>query len=223
MLGIGEKLRNARIKQNLSLRELASMTDVSASLLSQIENEKANPSVRTLHSLADALALPVDYFFPERKQDISRSEEHASAVRSSLTASQARMQQVAAALEDESDVQALLPGEGPTESPILRARDRPTIELQGNVTWARLTPDKEQDLEFMEICYAPGASSGARMSHHKGREFVLVLSGMLTLELGFEVYTLNVGDSTLFDSETPHRLSNSGDQSMRALSVILQQ
>ena len=57
MLGIGEKLRNARIDQNLSLRELAAKTDVSASLLSQIENEKANPSVRTLHSLADALAI----------------------------------------------------------------------------------------------------------------------------------------------------------------------
>ena len=45
MLNLGEKLRAARMGQNLSLRELAARAEVSASLLSQIENGKANPSV----------------------------------------------------------------------------------------------------------------------------------------------------------------------------------
>ena len=36
--GIGTKLRAARSSQNLSLRQLAAKAEVSASLLSQIEN-----------------------------------------------------------------------------------------------------------------------------------------------------------------------------------------
>ena len=34
-------------------------------MLSQIENGKAFPSVRSLYTLADVLGVPVDYFFPE--------------------------------------------------------------------------------------------------------------------------------------------------------------
>ena len=55
---IGKKLRAARRAQQLSLRELAGRAEVSASLLSKVENGKANPSVRSLHSIADALSIP---------------------------------------------------------------------------------------------------------------------------------------------------------------------
>ena len=224
MLGIGQKLRNARIEQNFSLRELASKTDVSASLLSQIENEKANPSVRTLHSLADALELPVDYFFPDRRDEVDGSAKLTDLPVSEFTASQLRMQQttvqngadsLASQIFEQNDQ-----NDSESQSPILRKRARPTIHLEGDVTWARLTPQKEEALEFMEITYQPGAHSGERMSHHSGREFVLVMAGQLTLDLGFEQYTLHPGDSTIFDSGTPHRLSNLGDEPMQALSII---
>ncbi len=222
MLGIGEKLRNARVKQNLSLRELAAKTDVSASLLSQIENEKANPSVRTLHSLADALALPVDYFFPERGEEATAAADLTELPTSKLTASQLRMQQAAVPNGvDSLATQIFAQHSAEQKSPILRKSARPTIQLEGDVAWARLTPNKEEGLEFMDIAYQPGASSGTRMSHHSGLEFVLIMEGELTLDLGFEQYTLYAGDSTIFDSETPHRLSNQGDVPMRALSVII--
>jgi quercetin dioxygenase-like cupin family protein len=58
------------------------------------------------------------------------------------------------------------------------------------------------------------------MSHHNGREFQLVLAGEMLLELGFERYRLKAGDSIIFDSTTPHRLSNAGQEPMRAISVI---
>ena len=74
MLDLGEKLRATRISQNLSLRELAARAEVSASLLSQIENGKANPSVRSLHSIADALSMPVDYFFPNGDEEKVKPE-----------------------------------------------------------------------------------------------------------------------------------------------------
>ncbi len=48
-----------------------------------------------------------------------------------------------------------------TSAPIVHASSRPTIELKGGVTWARLTALAEKGAEFLEITYAPGAMSGA--------------------------------------------------------------
>src|SRR5512135_3109783 len=65
VLLIGEKLRAARERENLSLRELAAKAEISASMLSQIETGKVYPSMRSMYNIATALALPIDYFFPE--------------------------------------------------------------------------------------------------------------------------------------------------------------
>lgn len=225
MLGIGEKLRHARQEQGLSLRELAAKIEVSASLLSQIEHGKSNPSVQTLHCLADALSLSVDYFFPATER---ANQDALERMAIQLTPSQMRLQQIEAEQGQPQSMRvselskAPISGERTVElaSPILRAQARAVIELQGNVTWSRLTPSKERGQEFMEIYYEAGAASGERMSHHRGREFFLVLEGELTLDLGFEQYVLQPGDSAIFDSETPHRLSNLTEKPMRAVSVI---
>jgi transcriptional regulator with XRE-family HTH domain len=217
MLGIGEKLRAARVDQNLSLRDLAAKAEVSPSLLSQIENGKINPSVRSLHSIADALAVPIDYFFPNNK--LENQEETGTA--SHMTASEFRARQTAAPVDNfelgfEQQEHLL-------ESPVLRYSARPLIELEGGVTWARLTPGPEEEDEFLQICYEVGASSGKKMSHHVGREFGLILEGELLLELGFERYLLGPGDSIIFNSTTPHRLTNAGEVTMRAIWVVMGQ
>src|SRR5262249_27705038 len=106
-------------------------------------------------------------------------------------------------------------------TPVVHEEGRPTIELKGGVTWSRLTALGEPDAEFLEITYEPGATSGANMSHHDGREFGLILEGELVIELGFDLYTLKAGDSMIFDSTVPHRLTNKGSQPMRALWVVL--
>lgn len=218
MLGIGEKLRAARLSQNLSLRELAAKAEVSASLLSQIENRKANPSVRSLHSIADALSVPVDHFFPNKDETEGETESAVDAG-DNMTASELRATQVAAptdSLEFGFENQ-----EQPSKAPVTRYSARPLIELEGGVTWARLTPGPEDGIEFLQICYEVGASSGKRMSHHVGREFGLILEGELLLELGFERYLLKAGDSIIFDSTTPHRLTNAGQIAVRAVWVVM--
>jgi transcriptional regulator with XRE-family HTH domain len=218
MLGIGEKLRAARLDQNLSLRELAARAEVSPSLLSQIETGKVNPSVRSLHSIADALSVPIDHFFPNENEN----EGEAGSVLTAgggMTASEFRAMQLAEPAENldigfESQERA-------EESPVMHLTARPTIELEGGVTWARLTPGPENGIEFLQICYEVSASSGKRMSHHVGREFGLILEGELLLELGFERYLLKAGDSIIFDSTTPHRLTNAGQVTVRAIWVVM--
>ena len=54
MNSLGEKIKKRRKEMKLTLKQLAG-TDFSYSLLSQIENDKANPSMETLHKLAEKL------------------------------------------------------------------------------------------------------------------------------------------------------------------------
>ena len=217
MLDLGEKLRATRISQNLSLRELAARAEVSASLLSQIENGKANPSVRSLHSIADALSMPIDYFFPNGDEEKIKREPDSTLSTEHLTPGQLRAA-YDAALINGSDLG--FDEKNPSHEPVVRATARRTIDLLGGIIWERLTPEPEENIEFLQICYEVGAKSGEKMSHHTGREFHFVLEGELLLELGFEQYLLKAGDSITFDSTTPHRLSNYGTIPMRAITVM---
>lgn len=215
---IGEKLRAMRQQRQMSLRELANKAEVSASMLSQIETGKAYPSVRSIYNIAAALAVPVDYFFPEQGSNNAMQVEVASPPVGDLTASEMREATANRATGIAVRETAL---RTPSPAPVVHANGRPTIELKGGVTWSRLTALAEAEAEFLEITYASGATSGANMSHHAGREFGLILEGELVVELGFDSYTLGLGDSIIFDSTTPHRLTNQGAQPMRALWVVL--
>jgi transcriptional regulator with XRE-family HTH domain len=208
VLNIGARFRAARQKQKLSLRELASRANVSPSLLSQIENGRANPSVMTLYNVAEALSVSVTYFFPD-----SEAESQASPLQlPDTTASELRADYEGAfgALQRSA-----------SKSPVITPASRLAIELRGGVRWERLTAAEEDNIQFLEIQYQPGASSGSTMSHHSGREFGLVLAGELKLELGFEHYILTPGDSIVFDSNTPHRLSNEGKEVVRAVWIVM--
>ncbi len=62
---IGDNLRKLRRAKQLTLKQVTEISGVSVALLSQIEREKANPSVNTLKKLADTLGVSVGYFFDE--------------------------------------------------------------------------------------------------------------------------------------------------------------
>jgi transcriptional regulator with XRE-family HTH domain len=71
---IGARLRAAREERGMSVRSLARQIGVSPSLISQIENGKANPSVGSLYSLASALGISMDaLFFNAHRASDSRS------------------------------------------------------------------------------------------------------------------------------------------------------
>jgi transcriptional regulator with XRE-family HTH domain/quercetin dioxygenase-like cupin family protein len=213
---IGEKLREVRQEHGMSLRDLADKAEISASMLSQIETGKVFPSVRSLYSIASALSVSVDYFFPEKDEGNASSENNLYGSAGEMTASEMRD----ANLKGVAEVVKEFPPRTQSSS-IVHANTRPVIQLKGGVTWSRLTSLAESGAEFLEIRYEPQAMSGDSMSHHEGREFGLILEGQLVVELGFESYTLNAGDSIIFDSTTPHRLINKSSQPTRAVWVVL--
>jgi transcriptional regulator with XRE-family HTH domain len=57
---LGARLREARLRSGLSLRSVAQSLGVSASLISQVEIGKTQPSVSTLYALASHLGVSLD-------------------------------------------------------------------------------------------------------------------------------------------------------------------
>ncbi len=58
--GIGDRLREERVKAGLSQRELARRLGVSPSLISQLESGQSNPSVGTLYAIVTELDVSLD-------------------------------------------------------------------------------------------------------------------------------------------------------------------
>jgi len=60
---IGREVRDFRRKLNMTVAELANMAELSAGMLSKIENGMTSPSLATLRGLSVALHVPVTAFF----------------------------------------------------------------------------------------------------------------------------------------------------------------
>ena len=67
-MNLGSQLKKIRTDKNLTLMEVAEALDLTASSLSQIENGKITPSVRTLESLVNHYRLPMSEFFRQLEQ-----------------------------------------------------------------------------------------------------------------------------------------------------------
>ena len=53
------------MEKQLTIKEIAERANVTSSLLSQIENNKANPSINSLMAIAKALNVPIGSFFDD--------------------------------------------------------------------------------------------------------------------------------------------------------------
>lgn len=62
-INIGKKIAEYRKAKNLNIRELANLSEVTPSLLSQIERGLANPSINTLKKISKVLEVPLYTFF----------------------------------------------------------------------------------------------------------------------------------------------------------------
>jgi transcriptional regulator with XRE-family HTH domain len=202
--GIGDRLARLRGERGIKVSALAREIGVSPSLISQIERGQSRPSVSTLFALSQALNVPVDAFFRDG------AEAHAAAP---VTPAPAASAPAPAG-----------PGDAPSRRRhryVVRHSERDVIEMEGGVQWESLTPRPLEELEFLELVYAPHAESSPRLYRHPGTEIALVLSGVLDIHVGFERFELRPGDSIQFPSSLPHRYVNPGDETARAVTVIL--
>jgi transcriptional regulator with XRE-family HTH domain len=114
-------------------------------------------------------------------------------------------------------------GAAPAEraAQLVRRADRGRLELQHGVVWENLLPTDERDLQFVEVHYPPGASSGEQLVRHPGRDLILVLRGRLSMQVAFSQYQLEPGDAISYAEFTPHQLRNEGSEEMVAVCVVV--
>lgn len=194
---IGTQIRTARLARGHSLRRLASELGVSASLLSQVENGKVQPSVATLYSLVNALGLSLD-------QVLRGSESEAG----DLTA-------VAPTPKPDANNLLLALSAGIVQ----RSSENPTLDMDNGVRWERLSGSSTTGPEILLVTYRAGASSSidGRLMRHSGHEYAYLLEGRLTLQVGFDLFELEAGDSFNFDSTRPHMYINRSDSPARGI------
>ncbi|MGH8869726.1 MAG: helix-turn-helix domain-containing protein [Actinomycetes bacterium] len=194
--GLGERIRAVRMERGVSVRGLAREVGVSASLVSQIETGKSQPSVSTLYAITSALGVSVEDVFdaPGPPPDDGVTAAALSAL---------------AGPEGETFLA------GATRvGPVVRPAGREVLVLDSGVTWERLGRVPGHDVDFLLVTYAPGgASSGTdRLMRHPGTEYGYLVSGELVATLGFAEHRLRPGDAISFPSSTPHRYRNDGDE-----------
>lgn len=203
---MGPTLRAARIQQGLSLRSVAADIGVSASLLSQVETGKTQPSVSTFYALVNRLGISVDELFgvqPPSEAPARPQARSATTKRASRPVKAATMPQAAPVIQ--------------------RAAEHPMLEMESGVTWELLTIGDRAVVDSLLVTYQPGASSsvGELMMQHHGVEYAYLLEGELTLRLEFETHLLHPGDSLCFDSTRPHQYVNNGEVQARGLWFVV--
>jgi transcriptional regulator with XRE-family HTH domain len=199
---IGERIRAERVRQGLTVRGLARDVGVSASLISQIETNKSKPSVSTLYAITTALGTSVEALFatPDDPPTAAGAGAITAAVRTAST--------------DGAGSLTLEPDRMRRVGPVIRPAQRERLTLDSGVTWELLGQVPGAHVDFLRVTYQPGGSSSSSglLMRHSGTEYGYLISGELTLTLGFDEHRLGPGDAISFESTTPHGYRNEGTE-----------
>jgi len=112
-------------------------------------------------------------------------------------------------------------GASATRPRVLRkdARDFVSWGLLGRK--ALLTPKPFHSLEVVVARFAPGGSTGDEpYTHGDSEELLIVVEGRVHVQVGEDLYDVAAGDSVHYESSTPHRVANAGDEPAEVLFVI---
>jgi transcriptional regulator with XRE-family HTH domain len=196
-VALGARVRSLREAMNLSLRELAERSGVSAPMLSQVERGmqrrarlsqvergETSPTLHTAHRIAHGLEL--------RLSQLLR-------------------------LDEEGAVSVVRSGE---------RRSGPVSRSDGGHVYEILTPPLPgQRAELSRHTLAPGAVTGGPgdppMHEPGSRESALVQSGTVVLHCDGAAHELPAGDCVTFDADLPHHFENpSPDTDAVLLAVV---
>lgn len=188
---IGARLRDARTQQGLSLRSVAQALGVSASLISQVETGKTQPSVSTLYAMVNHLGVSMDELL-----GVTPTADKAAPIFGHSGPVQPAVQRGAEnpVLEMENGVhwERLAVGEGGPADALLVSYD----------------PGASSSIE-------------GKLMRHSGIEYAYILEGELTLQLDFDSHLLGAGDSLQFDSVRPHLYVNNGTTVARGIWFVV--
>jgi len=229
---LGARLREERLNRGISLRSLARDVGVSASMISQIETSKSQPSVSTLYAITSALNISIEDVFtpPVTRRGAAAvsvsarngAPAHAVAVAGPVATSVADLVGGPPSAPDGPDgpdgpdsPDGLDRVRGRRRGPLVRPEGRQALVFDSGVTWELLGELPPYPVDFLRVTYPPGSTSssdGGGLMRHSGCEYGFLLSGELILTLGSEELRLAPGDAISFESRTPHSYRNEGTE-----------
>lgn len=193
-IDVGDRLRKIRKAKGLTIAELARLSQLSPSFISQAERDMTNPSVRTLHRLAQALEIDVNNLIGDGASQYPRNSVSSSA-----------------ALHNSA-----------MQSFVVRGDNRTTLTYHGAATrYELLAPELKADVEFLWVKAPPGTINAPHPFRHGGRECGVVISGKVEFRAGDDVYVLEPGDSIYLNEGVEHAWRVLGDEDWEAVWVIL--
>jgi DNA-binding XRE family transcriptional regulator/mannose-6-phosphate isomerase-like protein (cupin superfamily) len=179
---VAARLRAHREDRGMSARSLAKEVRCSPSLISQIENGKANPSVATLYAIVSALGISLDELFADPEPNNGdRPQTAAQRVERGMVMRGDRRPNISLA------------------SGVHWERLTPTA-------------DPDVDFLYVTYDVGGASCPPDALMRHNGREYGLVLAGRLGATVGFDNFELEPGDSIVLPSTTPHRFWTIGDE-----------
>jgi transcriptional regulator with XRE-family HTH domain len=205
---IGERVRALRGERKLTLAELSERAGVSPSYLSQVERDKITPSLVTLTALAASLDVQLRYFF-ETTNEAAFVVRSGGAPQLGGTRHPERPPQRAETESKGASCQQ-------TEMLLLSAGQVGVADPQADVLEQKLVPAGRARLVITHLQISPGRTSG-ELPSAPGEEFLFVLAGQISIDVGGESYCLGAGDSLHYDAAQPHSWRN---DSAEACSVL---
>jgi transcriptional regulator with XRE-family HTH domain len=199
---IGSRIREKRKNVQLSIRELARRTSLTASFISQVENEKANVSIDSLRRISGALGVQILYFLTDNGAPPKVEPES----------------EQPAAPKIKEEMPQLLDRSSPLVKKNMRAR---LFLPDSGITYELLTSRLDHKMEAFIGRIAPGAGNVAARLSIPTEEVVYCLAGSLKVGLRDQTYFLEEGDSIYIDGPDLTMLANASDAEVAVwLSVI---
>jgi len=193
-LSLGSKIRHHRKERGLTLTELAVQCQISPSFLSQIERDQANPSVGTLHTIAQVFGFSLATFFEEPLTDNNDHRQFPNGPN---------------------------PPPEPAAKVVAADRRKTLIYPGSGIRNELLSPDLQRAIQMMWVVIPPGADTGDEPLVHEGEECGVVLQGTVEIWVGDdEHYILGPGDAIYQKSTIPHRSRNIGDDDVIVVVAI---
>jgi len=154
-MDLGKRFRQLRMKNGLTLEELASRTELSRGFLSQLERNIASPSISTLEDIVEVLGVSMAEFFSEdvEKKVVFTEQDYFVDEKEEMTityvvpnAQKNQMEPLLLELQPNGSSQIILPHEGEEMGYI----------LQGKVTLMNLTRKSSHTVKKGETFYIKG-------------------------------------------------------------------
>ena len=189
---IGAELRRVRIARKLSLRSVATAVNVSASLLSQVETGKTQPSVSTLYALVNHLGISLDGLM---------KGQSSAGVASSATAN----------YEDGHHGIVQRRSENPSiemENGVVWERLADGGRVDADPLMVTYEPGSSSSVE-------------GKMMRHDALEYGVIIEGTLTLRIEADSYELMPGDSFSFDANQLHMYENNSSKPARGIWFVI--